>query len=459
MNKFQSIAKPLTWLMALMLVAFVAGCGGSGDSTPVVPSSGKAITTYSIAGSSGTINESAKSIAVIMPNGTAVTALVATFATTGANVKVGTTVQVSGTTANNFTTSKAYIVTAADGTSATYNVTVTVASVTAKAITNYSLAGAFGTISGAASPYAIAVNVPNGTAVTALVATFATTGASVKVGAMVQVSGTTANDFTSPVTYKVTAKDASTADYVVTVSASASGNPIAPALGEAGRFVILASQAVTTTSGSAITNGDIGILDQARSYYAGFTAGANPGQVNELSNGLTYAHDDTDAALIPAPYASTIAFIDQVRTDLGIAYTFLAADPNPGVATQVCPTQLGGLTLTRGVYKTAANVLLTTGVLTLDAQGDANAVFIFSIDGTLTAGAPSGAVSLINGAQAKNVFFRTGSSTVIEAGVAFSGNVFAWTQVNALTAANITGRLYAVTNQVTLDANIVTKAP
>jgi trimeric autotransporter adhesin len=102
---------------------------------------------------------------------------------------------------------------------------------------------------------------------------------------------------------------------------------------------------------------------------------------------------------------------------------------------------------------------LTTGPLTLDAQGDANAVFIFSIDGTLTAGAPSGAVTLINSAAAKNVYFRTGGTTVIEAGIVFKGNVFAWSQVNALTGAEITGRLFAVTDQVTLDANAVTKAP
>ncbi|MDO9579825.1 MAG: ice-binding family protein, partial [Bacteroidales bacterium] len=148
-----------------------------------------------------------------------------------------------------------------------------------------------------------------------------------------------------------------TATCAVTVTAAA--NPTAPVLGEAGRFVILASQKVTTTVGSAISNGDIGIIDQARSYYEGFTEGALPGQFDELTNGLSYAYDDdTGQPLIPVPtpYASITAFIDQVRTDLGIAYTFLAADPNPTAPTQVCPIELGGKTLTRGVYKTAENV-------------------------------------------------------------------------------------------------------
>lgn len=234
-------------------------------------------------------------------------------------------------------------------------------------------------------------------------------------------------------------------------------NPTAPTLGEAGRFVILASQKVTTTgtSASAITGGNIGIEDQARSYYEGFTPGANPGQFTELTNGLSYAHDDTDSSL-NGGYPSTIAFIDQVRTDLGNAYTFLGADPNPTAPTQVSPTELGTLTLTRGVYKTDSNVGITTGPLYLDAQGDPNSVFIFSIGGILTIGAPSGAIILQNGAQAKNVYFVTGGKTVIEAGRSVYGNIFSFEQINLLDSATITGRLYSVNEQVTLISNAVT---
>jgi hypothetical protein len=60
--------------------------------------------------------------------------------------------------------------------------------------------------------------VPTGTIVTALVATFTTTGQSVSVGSAVQTSGQTTNDFTNPVTYTVTAADMSTQSYTVTVS-------------------------------------------------------------------------------------------------------------------------------------------------------------------------------------------------------------------------------------------------
>lgn len=87
---------------------------------------------------------------------------------------------------------------------------------TLKNITSFSFASpaAAGTVSAST----IAVTVPFGTDVTTLVATFTTNGESVKVGDVAQVSGTTANNFTSPVTYTVTAKDASTKTYVVTVT-------------------------------------------------------------------------------------------------------------------------------------------------------------------------------------------------------------------------------------------------
>jgi hypothetical protein len=116
------------------------------------------------------------------------------------------------------------------------------------------------------------------------------------------------------------------------------------------------------------------------------------------------------------------------------------------------------LTLTRGVYKTASNVGITTGSLTLDAQGDPNAVFIFVIGGTLTTGAPGGSIVLANGALAKNVFWTTAGVTTIGPGTIFYGSVFAQTQVNVLAGAQITGSLYGITDRVTLIADTVTKA-
>ena len=187
----------------------------------IASNTAKALTAFSFTtpAVTGTINESAKTVALTVPYGTDVTALVATFASTGASVKVGSTAQISGTTANNFSSPVTYTVVANDGTTQAYVVTVTVAANTAKALTAFSFTSpaATGTITGTN----IAVTVPFGTDVTALVATFASTGASVKVGSTAQISGTTANNFSSPVTYMVVANDGSTQAYVVTVTIAA----------------------------------------------------------------------------------------------------------------------------------------------------------------------------------------------------------------------------------------------
>jgi hypothetical protein len=156
-----------------------------------------------------------------MPSGTDVTALVATFTTsTGASVTVGSTPQVSETTPNNFTSPVTYTVTAADAKTQDYTVTVTVAG---KSITAFSLNGVAGTINEAEKT--ITVTMASDADVTALVATFTAPGASVKVGSTVQVSGTTANNFTSPVVYTVTAVDAETQNYTVTVVKEALNKP------------------------------------------------------------------------------------------------------------------------------------------------------------------------------------------------------------------------------------------
>ena len=188
----------------------------------VSPSPAKAITAFSFTNpaAAGSINQTAKTIAVTVPFGTDVRALVATFQTTGASVKVGSTDQASGTTPNDFTHPVVYLVTAADGSTSTYTVTVAVAKSAAKALTAFSFATPAATGSIEEGAKAIAVAVPYATDVKALVAAFVTTGVSVKVGATAQVSGTTPNDFTSPVTYVVTADDGTSASYVVTVTAA-----------------------------------------------------------------------------------------------------------------------------------------------------------------------------------------------------------------------------------------------
>jgi N-acetylneuraminic acid mutarotase len=205
-------------ILVMFVLAACSGGGGGGGGSSL--SSAKAITAFSFTSpaATGTIDENAKTIAVTVPFGTDVTALIATFTTTGAGVKVGSAAQASGTTPNDFTSPVGYLITAADSTTATFTVTVTVAPSSAKAITAFSFTSpaATGTIDENAKT--IAVTVPFGTNVTALIATFTTTGAGVKVGSAEQVSGTTPDDFTSPVGYIITAADSTTATYTVTVT-------------------------------------------------------------------------------------------------------------------------------------------------------------------------------------------------------------------------------------------------
>ncbi|NCO51526.1 MAG: DUF3494 domain-containing protein [Deltaproteobacteria bacterium] len=223
------------------------------------------MTAYSFAGytgATGIINEAAKTINLTLPYGTDVSALIATYATTGTGVTVNAANQTSAVTPNDFTNPVVYTVTAADGTTADYDVSVSLAPNTAKALTTYSFVGfpaSPGVINEGAKT--LEVTLPSGTDVTNLIANFATTGTSVKVNGVSQVSGSTANDFTNPVVYTVTATDGTTVDYDVSVSLAPNtakaltaysfiGFPGSPGvINEAAKTV-----AVTLPSGTDVTN-------------------------------------------------------------------------------------------------------------------------------------------------------------------------------------------------------------
>ncbi|MBF0407394.1 MAG: DUF5018 domain-containing protein, partial [Candidatus Riflebacteria bacterium] len=177
----------------------------------VLANTAKAITAFNFADISvtGVVNESAKTIALTVPYGTNVTALVPSITHTGSSVSPNTGV------ARNFTNPVTYTVTAADETTQDYVVTVTVADGTSKTITafNFITPSVTGVIDEGAKT--IALTVPYGTNVTALVASITHTGSSVSPDTGV------AQDFTNPVTYMVTAPNSSTQAYLVTVTVSA----------------------------------------------------------------------------------------------------------------------------------------------------------------------------------------------------------------------------------------------
>ena len=191
--------------LAVLFVALGTMFTGCWDSSP---SSDKSVTAFSLGdpAAQGTISEISHTIAVTVPFGADVTTLVPTITHTGAGIGPATGV------AQDFTNPVVYTVTAADASTQNYTVTITVAPSTAKAITSFSFAsyGVAGTIS--ETLHTIAVTVPSGTDVTGLIPTIIHTGAGIGPATGV------AQDFTNPVVYTVTAADASTQQYTVTVA-------------------------------------------------------------------------------------------------------------------------------------------------------------------------------------------------------------------------------------------------
>jgi len=450
------------WFLVVLLVAFVAGCGSNDNDTASL-SSDKAITAYSLAGVTGTISETAKTISVTMPNGTNVTALAATFTTMGTGVTVDAVAQTSGTTANNFTSPVAYSVTAADGTTATYTVTVTVASSDAKAITAYSLDGVAGVINEAAKT--ISVTMPYGTNVTAMVATYTTTGAGVKKGMAAQTSGTTANNFTSPVAYIVKAADGTTATYIVTVTVTVTTGPAAVDLLTAGNFVILAQTAITDIPASAIT-GSIGVSAAAGSFI-GVTCEEMAGNGKIYTVDSAYVGSGNLVCVAAGPGANK-TLVDQAVADMGTAYGAAfgraagvgASNLNVGTGT------LTGHNFVPGTYTWDAGDVSITGNITL--TGGASDVWIFQMAGNLSidscascssAGDAAGIkVTLAGGAKASNVFWQVGGGTGATLGTysTFNGTILSATQIIMQTGSVLNGRALAQT-QVTLDAATVTQ--
>jgi hypothetical protein len=145
------------------------------------------------------------------------------------------------------------------------------------------------------------------------------------------------------------------------------------------------------------------------------------------------------------------AVATEAKNALTTAYNEAASRPTNGSA----GTQLAGQMFSPGVYNASESLLLSSGTVTLNAEGNPNAVFIFQIGSTLITGSNT-AVSLVGGAQACNVFWEVGSSATLGSGTHFVGTIMAAASITANTAATIHGRLLAQTGAVTLEENTIT---
>lgn len=198
--------------------------------------------------------------------------------------------------------------------------------------------------------------------------------------------------------------------------------PQAPvALGSNSSFGILAGTTVTVTGGGVIT-GNIGI-----SPGTAFVPGTPPVTVN----GTIYAG---------GPVAA------QAQADLTVAFNDAAGRQTPAIVSG----NLGGQTLTPGLYKSTSSLAVSSGDLTLDAQGNANAVFIFQIGSTFTM--TSGRkVLLAGGANPANIFWQVGSSATLGTTAVLHGNILAAVSISLLTGATLDGRALAQGGAVSVD--------
>ncbi|MEJ5999324.1 Ig-like domain-containing protein [Paucibacter soli] len=225
------------------------------------------------------------------------------------------------------------------------------------------------------------------------------------------------------------------------------------ALGTAASFGAFGGGAGVTNQGiNTVVAGNLGTT-AACSLITGFHDAANVYTETTLNSGAVNGSINCGP---PAPGTNaTLAVATQARNDAQAAYNTLAAMPpgsDPGAG------QLGGLVLAPGVYTAAGGTFeVTSGALNLDAQGDVNAVWVFQSAAALTVGLPATPrqVLLLNGAQARNVYWQVGSAARIEAGSSMVGTIIAPAGVTISTAGQtqqttLVGRAIGLNASVTL---------
>lgn len=259
-----------------------------------------------------------------------------------------------------------------------------------------------------------------------------------------------------------------------TFTTGASIGTTGPNLGAASTFGAFGGGAGITNQGiNTVINGDIGTTG-ASTLVTGFhdagpgctytETGSNVGTVN----GKIYTAPPPPTVGCPTEgTATTFAIATQAATDALAAYNSLTPASRPG-GTDPGAGQLGGLVLAPAIYKSASGSFLITGSdLTLDAQGNANAIWVFQMASSLTVGAPGAPrnIILVNGAQAKNVFWQVGSFATINAagGGTMVGTIIASSGVSFSTPGNaavvtLNGRALALNASVTM-VNTVINVP
>ena len=186
--------------------------------------------------------------------------------------------------------------------------------------------------------------------------------------------------------------------------------------------------------GTTVTNAGATVIDGNLGVSPGTAITGSPSVIN----GAIYTGSDPVAL--------------QAHADAITAYNFVATRPT---GTNLSDQNLGGLTLTSGVYTFNTSAQLT-GTLTLDTQGDPNAIFYFQIGTTFTTDALSSVVTVgLGGAPATNIVWLVGSSATIGATTSLEGTILAQTSISLGANASIVGRALAIDGAVTMNSNSI----
>jgi len=200
-------------------------------------------------------------------------------------------------------------------------------------------------------------------------------------------------------------------------------------LGKAAEYAVLAGSTVTN-SGATTVVGSIGVSPGT----------AITGSLLKVVDGELHAAD---------------AFSLAAQLDLKTAYDGLTNMPG---AVDKTGTYLDGLTLPPGLYKFKLNCLLRTGAFTLDAQGDANAKWVFQIATELITSVGT-QVKMIGGGSALNVYWQVGTSATFKTGAVMLGNVISYSSIAFGTGASLKGRALARLGAVTMLGNVIQVKP
>ena len=217
-------------------------------------------------------------------------------------------------------------------------------------------------------------------------------------------------------------------------------------------LILLGSLSTLIFASSALGATSVGLGKAASFSVLGGSTITNTGNTTMFGDlGLAPGSSVTGGPVVLGETHIDDAVANEAKSALTAAATTAEHEASNGSAGE----DLAGHAFLPGVYTASSSLLLSSGSVTLNAQGDPNAVFIFQIGTTLTTGSNT-SVSLINGAQACNVFWRVGSSATLGTGTHFVGTIMAADSITANTRATIHGRLLAQTAAVTLEENTIT---